>query len=65
MYNKTKTNTEPPQPMGSTPNNISTTKKPPPRTDSNQTHQGGGSLNAFYWYQNLALDSVVVKHKIV
>ena len=29
MHNKTKTNTEPPQPMRSTPNNRSTTTEPP------------------------------------
>ena len=27
--------------------------------------RGGGGLNAFYWYQIFALDSVVVKYKIV
>ena len=32
MYNKTKTNTEPHQPMGSTPNNESTTTEPPNRS---------------------------------
>ena len=29
MHNKTKTNTEPPQPIGSTPNNKSTITEPP------------------------------------
>ena len=63
MYNKTKTNTEPPQPIGSTPNNRSTTTKPAPQNvqQPKPSGGGGGGLNAFYWYQILALDSVVVK----
>ena len=55
MHNKTKTNTEPPQPMGSTPNNGSTTEQQP--LDGQQPRPKGG-INAFYWYQIFALDSV-------
>ena len=58
MRNKTKTNTEPPQPMGRTPkqrinNNRTTTLE----WTAAQVIPG---LNAFYWYQIFALDSVVV-----
>ena len=31
------------------------------RTDSSQSHWGGGCLNAFYWYQIFPLDSAVVE----
>ena len=34
------------------------------RTDSSQSHRGGGEgggLSAFYWYQIFALDSAVVE----
>ena len=63
MHNKTKTNTEPPQPMGSTPNNGSTTTEPPP--GNGQQPKPPEAFNAFYWYQIFALDSVVVKTQIV
>ena len=61
MHNKTKTNTEPPQPIGSTPNNRSTTTEPPPWNDSSLSHREGEGLNASYWYQIFALDYIVVK----
>ena len=64
MHSKTKTNTELPQTMGSTLNNLSTRKYPCLRMDSSLSHRGGGGgggLNAFNWCHILALDSVVVK----
>ena len=73
MHNKTKTNTETSQPMGSTPNNGSITTESHDwsnnqhrinsnfRTDSSQSHRGEGGLNAFYWYQNATLDCFVVE----
>ena len=59
MHNKTKKNTEPPQPIGSTPNNGSTTTEPPP--PERPAAQATGGPNAPYWHQIFALDSVVVK----
>ena len=57
MRNKTKTNIEPPQSMGSTPkqhiNNRTTALE-------RQQSKPPGDLNALYWYQIFALDSVVV-----
>ena len=61
MHNKTKTNTEPDQTMGSTPNNRSTTTEPSPKNGQQPKPPGGGGLIAFYWYQSFALYSVVVK----
>ena len=46
--------------MGVTINNESTTTELPPK-DSSLSHEGGGGLNAFYWYQIFALDSAVVE----
>ena len=52
-------NTEPPQPMGSLPNNGSTTTEPQPQ--NGQQPKPVEDLNAFYWYQIFALASIVVK----
>ena len=49
--------------MGATRNNESSTTEPPPRADSSLSHVE--RLNAFYWYQNFAIDSVVVKTQIL
>ena len=47
--------------MGVTINKKSTTTEPPPYNGQQPKLQGGGGLNAFYWYQILALDSAVVE----
>ena len=47
MLNKTKTNTQLPQTIGSTLNNRSRTTEPPP-WNGQQGGRGGGGLNAFY-----------------
>ena len=54
MHNKTKTNTELPQTMGSTLNNLLTTTEPQPKPS------GGGGLNAFYWSKIFALDYMLL-----
>ena len=51
MHNKTKINTELPQSMGSTLNNISTTTEPPPVVG------GEGGLNTFYRRQTFSLET--------
>ena len=33
--------------------------------DSSLSHRAGGGFNAFYWRQIVALDSAVVKNKIM
>ena len=49
--------------MGVTLNKKSTTTEPPPLNGQQQKPRGGGGwgLNAFYWYQIVALDSAVVE----
>ena len=51
--------------MGVTINNKSTTTEPLPSNGQQPKPPGGGGggggLNAFYWYQILALDSAVVE----
>ena len=48
--------------MAATIKNESTKTEPTLRTDSSLSHRGGGGgLDASYWYQIFALDSIVVK----
>ena len=54
MLNKTKTNSELPQTMGSTLNNKSVAQA-----------TGAGGVDTFIWRQMFALDSVIVKKQIV
>ena len=63
MHTKTKTNTKPPQKMGSTLTIYQQQVNHRLRTDNSLSYPGGGGggLNAFYWRQIFALDSVVVK----
>ena len=60
MHNKTKINTELPQSMGSTLNNISTTTEPPPKNGQQPKPRGGGGgggLNTFYRRQTFSLET--------
>ena len=59
MHTKAKTKTEPPQTTGGT-NKYQQQQNHHFRTDSSLIYQGDG-LNAFYWRQIFALNSVVVK----
>ena len=59
MHNKTKTNTEPNNQWEAHQTTYQQQQNHRPRTDSSPSHRGG--LNAFYGYQILAQDSVVVK----
>ena len=64
MNNKTKTSTDPPQTMCDTYNNESTTTEAALERTAAYSQTGGGGgvgagLNAFYWLQIFALDSVV------
>ena len=65
MDNKTKTNTEPQNQRDAHQTTDQQKQKHRLRTDSNLSHReggwGGGGVNAFYWYQIFALESVVVK----
>ena len=63
MHNKTKTNTRLPQTMSNTLNHRSTVAEPPPYKGQHPKPPSG--LNVFYWCQIFALESVVIKHKIV
>ena len=59
LFTKTKTSTEHPQTMGSTLNNHQHQQQNHClRTDSSLGYREGG-LNAFYWSQIFALDSVI------
>ena len=62
LNNKTRTKHKTPQTMGATISNGSTTTKPPAWNGQlPKPLQWEGGLNAFYWYQILVLDYVVVK----
>ena len=58
MHNKTKTNTDPLNQWEAHQTADQQQQNHHLRTDSSLSHRG---LNAFYWYQIFALDSVVVK----
>ena len=60
MHTETKTKQNPHKPLEVHKNNLYTTTEPLP-SNGQQPKLLGGGLNAFYWRQIFALDSVGVK----